>query len=229
MSSCAAFCSTCCRADLCVSATSAFLPTGDERNFSHCVSTCSSNQSSHQHAPFHRLPPPLPCYGLVPSAAESCALSSGFPLRNSSSGLRPIPDGAQHEFTSPASNLPRAPARTVPLCSLFPKTRSCPSVQALQRTTPQRFCLRIPIDAADHPPHWYPRSRSELAQAHTNPRGPEGGFLQVAVSEAPTDITCRDSPSLMGASDTALRHHESIVKKISSGDNCASRDSGSRC
>src|SRR5271166_3464381 len=178
MSSYGASCSTCFPAASFAFATSVSSPIASARRFFHSVSVYFSNQHGHKHESLRRPRPPLSCSASVLSAAESCVLSSGFPPRNFSSDLRPIPVGAQHESTSPASNLPRAPARTVPVCFLFLRTRSRPSAQALRFTTPQRFCLRIPIDVAGLRPHCHPRSRSQPAQAHTNPIAPRAASFK---------------------------------------------------
>src|SRR5882724_7032501 len=119
MSSCAASYFICCRAASCASATSDFLLTGGERSFFHSVFGCSSHPISEQHAP-PRWPRSPPSHnGTVRSAAEPCGLSCASPPRNSSSDLRLIPAGPQHESTSPASNLARASARTLVLRLVF--------------------------------------------------------------------------------------------------------------
>ena len=109
MSSCVASCFTCCRAASCAFATSASSPTDGERNYFHFVSVSSSHLMSQQHQRPSRS-------GTVPSVAERCTLSSGYPQPNSSSDLRPIPASAQHDSTLPASNHLRVSARTLPLC-----------------------------------------------------------------------------------------------------------------
>jgi hypothetical protein len=141
----------------------------------------------------------------APSVVEPCMSSSDSPAHNSSYDLRLIPVGAQHEVTSPASNHLRVPARTAPLCLVSFRTRSVPSVQALRCTTSPLLCPGISADTTTHQSQGCSRNGSEPAQAHTNPIVPEGGFLQVAVSEAPVDSATEASSSLVGASDTALR------------------------
>ena len=116
MSSCAVSCFTCCRAALCASATSDSSLTDGERSSFHSVFGCSSHPISQQQAPPRRPRCPFTPYGNVRFAAEPCMLSSASPPRNSFSDLRLIPVGAQHEATSPASNLSRTPARTLVLC-----------------------------------------------------------------------------------------------------------------
>jgi hypothetical protein len=181
------------------------LPIGDEPNFFHCVSACSHIQRNRQRARHRRPRSPLIRYASAPSVVEPCMSSSDSPAHNSSYDLRLIPVGAQHEVTSPASNHLRVPARTAPLCLVSFRTRSVPSVQALRCTTSPLLCPGISADTTTHQSQGCSRNGSEPAQAHTNPIVPEGGFLQVAVSEAPVDSATEASSSLVGASDTALR------------------------
>ena len=98
------------------------------------------------------------------------------------------------------------------------RTRSTPSVQTLRCTTPPRLCPGISADTTTHQSQGCSRNRSEPAQAHTNPIIPEGGFLQVAVSEAPVDSAAGISSSLVGASDTALRLHITYSFQLSLAD-----------
>jgi hypothetical protein len=173
------------RAVSCASATSASSLTDGERSFFHFVSVFSSTQINTQHAPPCRPRSPHTRCGTVRSAGESCMLSSGSPPRNSSSDLRLILVGAQHESTSPASLLPRASARTLVLCLIFLRMHYCCAIQTLRCAAPRPFCLRPPTETEAHRQQPQPRKRSEPAHPHTNPIVPRGGFLQVAVSEAP--------------------------------------------
>ena len=116
MSFCVASCFISSRAASCAFATSASSPTDGERNYFHFVSVSSSHLMSHQHQRPSRLRSPRLRSGTVPSVAERCTLSSGYPQPNSSSDLRPIPASAQHDSTLPASNHLRALARTLVLC-----------------------------------------------------------------------------------------------------------------
>jgi hypothetical protein len=80
-----------------------------------------------------------------------------------------------------------------------------PLVQLRFHILPRRHHLRIPIGIRAHRLQECPRNQSKPAQAHTNPIVPEGGFLQVAVSEAPAMSSFTNRPPPVGASDTALR------------------------
>ena len=169
MSSCAASCSTCCHAASCVFATSDFLPTDGEQNFFHSVSDCSSNPISQQ-----LLLPCRPRYprtrcGTVRSAAEPCRWSSASSLRNSSSDLRLISAGAQHESTSPTSNLPRAPARTLVLRLAFPKMQYRCALPTFRCGAPRPFSRRSPTETEMHRQQRQPCKRSEPAHPYTNP------------------------------------------------------------
>ena len=188
MSFCVAFCSTSCQTASCASATSAFSRTGDERSFFHSVSGYSNKHRHRQHHP--PLRPRLPAqYQSVLAAAEPCMWSSASLLRNSSSDLHLIPAGAQHESTSPASNLPRASAHTGFLCAFFPTidlpTRPNPLAALPYRDSPLKKCLKLRHDGTNS----QRKKPSKPALPDTKPIAPASGFLQVAVSEAPKHST----------------------------------------
>src|SRR6202167_1562235 len=204
-SACAASCFTCCPAALCASATSASSLTGSEQNSFRSVSDCSSHPISPQQAPPRRPRSPLTHHGTVRSAAEPCRLSSASPPRNSSSDLRLIPAGARHESTSPASNLARASARTLVLCLAFLRMQYGCALQTLPCTAPRPFSLRPATETQALCLQPQTSKRSRPAHPDTNPIVPRGGFLQVAVSEAPLNTVSTPNSSLVGASDTALR------------------------
>ena len=184
MSSCAASYFTCCRAALCASATSDFLLTGGEQNSFHSVLACFSNPIRQQPAPPHPRCPFTRC-GNVRFAAEPCVLSSASPPPNSSSDLRLISSGAPHEPTFPASNLARASARTPVLCLALVRMQYGGAIQTLRCAAPRSFSLRTPTETQVHRQQRQPRKQSRPAHPDTNPIVPRGGFLQVAVSEAP--------------------------------------------
>src|SRR5579864_3168502 len=138
MSSCAVSCFTCCRAALCVFATSAFSPTGGERSFFHSVPDCSSHPTGRQQTPHHPRCPLVRC-GNVRFAAELCNAS---PPRNCSSDPRLISAGAPHESTTPTSNLARASARTLVLCLALVRMQDGAAIQTLRCAAPHPFSLR---------------------------------------------------------------------------------------
>jgi hypothetical protein len=204
MSSCDASSCTCCRAALCASATSDFSLTDAERSLFHSVSGCSSHPISQQQKP-PRPRCPFPRCGNVRFAAEPCRLSSASPPRNSSSDLRLISAGAPHESTSPASNLARASARTLVLCLAFLRMQYGCALGTLRCTAPRAFPLPTATETQALSQQRHTSQRSKRAHPDTNPIVPRGGFLQVAVSEAPLHSVSTPSSSLVGASDTALR------------------------
>ena len=112
-------------AALCASATSASSPIGNGLRYCHSAFGCSSHPISQQQAPPRRPRCPFTRCGNVHFAVEPCTLSSVSPPRSSFSDLRLIPAGAQHEATSPTSNLSRASARTLVLCLVFLSRRYC--------------------------------------------------------------------------------------------------------
>jgi hypothetical protein len=117
--------------------------------------------------------------------AESCWSSSGSPPRNSSSDLRLIPASAQHESTSPASLLPRALARTLVLCLVSLRNATALFHPDFRSHSPPCSTALPHTAAAAHSGLQQSCYSSEPAQPHTNPIATKGGFLQVAVSEAP--------------------------------------------
>ena len=141
MSSCAVSCFTCCRAVLCVFATSDFLRTGGEQNFFRFVCGCSSHPISQQQTPHHPRCPFVRC-GNVRFAAESCKWSNASPPRNCSSDPRLISAGAPHESTTPTSNLARASARTLVLCLALVRMQYGAAIQTLRCAAPHPFSLR---------------------------------------------------------------------------------------
>jgi hypothetical protein len=143
--------------------------------------------------------------GNVRFAAEPCTLSNASPPRNSCSDLHLNSAGAQHESTSPASNLARASARTLVLCLAFVRMQYGGAIQTLRCAAPRPFSLRPATETQALSPQRQTRKRSRPAHPDTNPIVPRGGFLQVAVSEAPLHSVSTPSSSLVGASDTALR------------------------
>ena len=132
-------------------------------------------------------------------------MSSASPPRNFSSDLRLISAGAPHESTSPASNLARASARTLVLCLALVRMQYGGAIQTLRCAAPRSFSLRPATQTQAPSPRRQTRKRSRPAHPDTNPIVPRGGFLQVAVSEAPLHSVSTPCSSLGGASDTALR------------------------
>ena len=114
---------------------------GGEQSSFRFVCGCSSHPVRQAQAPPRPRCPFTRC-GNVLFAAEPCRLSNASPPRNSSSDLRLISAGAPHESTSPASNLARAPARTLVLCLAFLRTQYGCAFGTLRCTAPRPFSLR---------------------------------------------------------------------------------------
>src|SRR5208283_1431075 len=205
MSSCAASSCTCCRAASCASATSASSPIGNGLRYSHSAFGCSSHPISQQQAPPRRPRCPFTRCGNVRFAAEPCTLSSVSPPRSSFSDLRLIPAGAQHEATSPASNLSRASARTLVLCLAFLSRRYCCAIQTLRCAAPRPFSLRTPTETQVHRQQRQPRKQSQLAHPHTNPIVLGAASFKSLYLKRPYTAHRNGRSSLVGASDTALR------------------------
>src|SRR5882672_3664481 len=185
MSSCAASSCTCYHAVLCASATSAFSLTGGEQNFFRFVCGCFSHPIIQRLQLPRRRCYPFPRCGDVRFAAEPCRLLNASPPRNFSSDLRLISAGAPHESTSPASNLARASARTLVLCLAFLRMQYGYALGTLRCTAPRAFSLPTATETQALAQQRHTSQRSRRAHPHTNPIVPQGGFLQVAVSEAP--------------------------------------------
>ena len=112
-------------------------------------------------------------------------MSSASPPRNSSSDPRLLSAGAPHESASPASNLARASARTLVLCLPLVRMQYGGAIQTLRCAAPRSFSLRPATEPQALSPQRQTHKRSRPAHPVTNPIVPRGGFLQVAVSEAP--------------------------------------------
>jgi Putative transposase/Transposase zinc-binding domain len=196
---------TCCRAALCASATSASSLTGGEQNFFHSVSACSRHPISQQlqlprppRRPFARC-------GNVRSAAEPCVLSSTSRLRNSSSDLRLISAGAQHESTTPTSNLARVSARTLVLCLTFLRMQYGCAIQTLRPAASPPLSLRPPTETEAHRQQGPPRTRQRPTHRDTNPIVLQAASFKSLYLKRPYTAHRNGRSSLVGASDTALR------------------------
>src|SRR5208283_3650237 len=168
MSSCAASSCTCCRAVLCASATSAFSLIGNGLRYCHSAFGCSSHPISQQQTPPHPRCP-FTRGGNVHFAAEPCVLSSASPPPNSSSALRLISAGAQHESTSPMSNLARASAPTLVPCLAFLRMQYGCALQTLRSAAPRPFSLRPATKTHRSDRRRQTRKQSSPTHPDTNP------------------------------------------------------------
>src|ERR1022692_4158823 len=205
-SSCAASCSMYCRLVSCASATSDSSPTGTVLRCCRCAFDCSAAQWKGQLRPHHRPPARLTRSGTVQSAAEPCALSNGSPRLNSSFAHHRNQTGALHESQSTASALARALARTQIPCLNWPRLVRYRSLHLPHDPSVRRFPTQFIHPSGSS----YPLQRVHALTKHIRPHSkyigfPVGGFLQVAVSEAPSQSACKLELLRAGAPDTALR------------------------
>src|ERR1035437_1714534 len=117
MSSCAASCSTCCRAASCASATSASSPTDNAPGCCHSASSRSQvlpTSRIERHRPL-QITPARPPTGTVPSAEAPCMSSNGSPPLNCCRVLHLSPVYVPHETATSTSISPRARTRIPPL------------------------------------------------------------------------------------------------------------------
>src|SRR5450631_3296464 len=145
--------------------------------------------------------------GTVQSAAEPCALSNGSPRLNSSFAHHRNKTGALHESQSTASALARALARTQIPCLNWPRLVRYRSLHLPHDPSVRRFPTQFIHPSGSS----YPLQRVHALTKHIRPHSkyigfPVGGFLQVAVSEAPSQSACKLELLRAGAPDTALRH-----------------------
>ena len=143
--------------------------------------------------------------GTARYAVAPCLLSNVFPPRNSCFALRLNQTGAQHEALFQSSPAERTPARMQIPCLISTEMPGQLSVQ------PTPHALWPPFPAPSH----LQNATSYLSPLLPQISAPdqtdskymgfhEGGFLQVAVSEALFD-SYHSSTIAEGASDTALR------------------------
>src|SRR5271157_346829 len=207
MSSCAASCSTCCRPASSVSATSASLPTATAPRSCRSASNCWAAQRRHL-LPRPRCPPTrFTRSGTVRSAAEPCTSSSGSPPPNSCSALHRNLTGALLEPLFPPSASTRASARIEIPCLNSPEVLESSSLPPPPDAPVRTIAVPShPQGAGPYPPPHFPytsapdQTHSKCIALH------RGGFLQVAVSEAPRpEIMQPRTAARRGAPDTALR------------------------
>jgi hypothetical protein len=167
---------------------------------------CSAAQRRQLPRTLHRPPTRFTPSGTVRSAADPCASSNGSPQPSSCYAHHHRKQtGALHEslFPSPASH--RAPARTEIPCLNWQKLLRHSSYQPSHNTAVRRFQAQVRHSSSTS--HLYQRvhTPTRLARPHSKCIAfPRGGFLQVAVSEAPSQSALELELSPVGAPDTAL-------------------------
>ena len=191
MSFCAASYSICCRPASCASATSDSLPTATALLCCRCACDCSADHRKTQLRQQHR-PPIGPTHsGTAQAAVEPCASSNGSPPRNSCSALRLNQTDAPHETPSPSSAFARASAHTQIPCLIRPEPLAGQSLQLPHQPSPSHRTAPFRLQAIGPYPTQSVPDPSAPVQAHSKYIGFRGGgFLQVAVSEAPPLRAC---------------------------------------
>lgn len=151
----------------------------------HCFN-CSAAHSKTQRRRHHRTPTRLIHSGTAQSAAELCASSKGSPPRNFCFACHLNRTAAQHEALSTSSAFAGASAHKWMPCLFLPKPLGCQLLQhLLQDSTSQHAALsRLSVigrcQTQPVPDSFAPaQTDAKYIAFH------EGGFLQVAVSEAP--------------------------------------------
>ena len=206
MSSCDAPCSICCRPVSCASATSDSSPTGTAQLCCRCASDYSADHSKTQLRRHHRPQIRLIHSGTVQSAVEPCASSNGSLPRNSCFGHRRNQTGTQHEALFKSSVTARLSERMRIPCRIW---------RGLLGRLPLRPSTHASLRCCTHPSQRQSRT-SYPTPPLPDPPAPdqtdskyiafhEGGFLQVAVSEAPLGDYANAHGRVAGAPDTALR------------------------
>src|SRR6266567_6622585 len=191
MSSCAASCSICCRPVSCASATSDSSPTATALRSCRCASNCSAAQRRCLLRWHHRPLIRTTHSGTVLSAAQPCASSNGSPLRNSCFARHLNQISAPLEPLFPPSTSTRASARTRIPCLSWQKPLACWSLlpphqpSASHRAAPSGLHA---IASNQSQPAPDPSAPTQTDAKYIGFR--EGGFLQVAVSEAPRLRAC---------------------------------------
>ena len=186
MSSFAASCSICCHPASCASATSDSLPTATALLCCRCAFDSSATQRrwllrQHHHPPFR-----LTQSGTAQSAVEPCTSSNGSPPRSSCFVRHLNQTDPLHEALSTSSTSARASAHTRIPCLFRPKPLGC---QPLQRphnaSASQHAAPSGPSAVRRCPTHSVPDPSAPVQTDSKYIGFPVGGFLQVAVSEAP--------------------------------------------
>ena len=139
--------------------------------------------------------------GIAQSVAEPCASSNGSPLHNCCFALHLNQTSALHEALSISSAFARASARLRTLCPVQPTTLRCQSLQPPLRPSPSHSTAPSGFQTNESYPTQSVPDPPAPAQAHSKYIGFHGGgFLQVAVSEAPRLEVCGCATCVVGRS-----------------------------
>jgi hypothetical protein len=186
MSSFAASCSICCHPASCASATSDSLPTATALLCCRCVFDSWATQRTCLLRQHHHPPIRLTHSGAAQSAVELCTSSNGSPLRNSCFAPHLNQTDALHEAPSTSSTSARASAHTRIPCRFRPKPLGGQPLRRPQKAAASQHAAPSAPSVIQRCPAQPVADPSAPVQADSKYIGfPEGGFLQVAVSEAP--------------------------------------------
>ena len=136
---------------------------------------------------------------------QPCTWLNGSPRLNSCFPLHLNPSSAQHESLSSSSASTRAPAPTEVSGLLAPGVLCHLFFQPMPNSSVRRFAAPTGPQCGRSYRSQRPAQNSAPAHPHSKYIAfPRGGFLQVAVSEAPTAEQLQSHDPWLGASDTAL-------------------------
>ena len=192
MSSFAASCSICCQAASCASATSDSLPTATALLCCRCAFDSSATQRRWLLRQHHHPPIRLTHSRTAQSAVEPCTSSNGSPPRNSCFARHLNQIDALHEALSTSSTSARASAHTRIPCLFRPKPFGCQPLRRPQKASASQPAAPSAPSVIRHCPTQPVPDPSAPVQTDSKYIGfPVGGFLQVAVSEAPPSKTAQ--------------------------------------
>jgi hypothetical protein len=186
MSSFAASCSICCHPASCAYATSDSLPTATALLCCRCAFDSSATQRRWQFRQRHHPPSRLTHSGTAQSAVEPCTSSNGSPPRNSCFARHLNQIDALHEALSTSSTSARVSAHTRIPCLLRSKPLACQPLQCPHKASASQYAAPSGPSVIRRCPTQSVHDPSAPVQTDSKYIGfPVGGFLQVAVSEAP--------------------------------------------
>jgi hypothetical protein len=192
MSSFAASCSICYHPASCASATSDSLPIATAPLCCRCAFNSSATQRRRLLRQHHHPPSSLTQSGTAQSAVEPCMSSNGSPPRNSCFVRHLNQTDAPHEALSISSTSARASAHTRIPCLFRPKPLACQPLQRPHKASASQHAARSGPSIIRRCPTQSVPDPSAPVQTDSKYIGfPVGGFLQVAVSEAPPSKTAQ--------------------------------------
>ena len=182
------------------------MPTATALHCCRCACGCSADHCRTQLRRHQRQQIRTIHSGTAPSAAAPCASSSGSLLRNSCFARPLNQTGVQHEALSTSPALVRASARSRIPCLFRSKPFRCQTLQPLHQVSASQHAAPYSPSVIGCSPTRSVPDPSASVQTDSKYIGFHvGGFLQVAVSEAPPEDSPTAHDCVAGAPDTALR------------------------